>query len=136
MRIHYLEPSAVVEINKDICHGTASKHVLYDIGKIESALHSAYYPGSYPFQHGGIARVAGALAFYILKAHAFFDGNKRTALLASTIFMDLNGWNLRYPMPEGEWSELAQVLDRTAANQMDMEELKTWYDNHKIPLNA
>jgi hypothetical protein len=27
----------------------------YGIGKVESALHSAFFPGAAPFQHGGIA---------------------------------------------------------------------------------
>lgn len=44
--------------------------------KVESAVSSAFYSGSYPFAHGGIGRVAGALCFYLDKCHAFFDGKK------------------------------------------------------------
>ncbi|MBF9020241.1 hypothetical protein HKCCA1058_05960 [Rhodobacterales bacterium HKCCA1058] len=35
-----------------------------------------------------------ACAFDIAKAHAFINKNKRTALVASAIFLQLNGWHL------------------------------------------
>ena len=53
------------------------------MGKVESALAAAFYPGDYPFQYGGIAKVAGAVCYFLTKAHAFFDGNKRTAGIAA-----------------------------------------------------
>lgn len=134
MSVSLINAYQVQDINKRICATSSSEFRCYDLGKIESALHSAFYPGSYPFHHGGVARVAGALAFYILKAHAFFDGNKRTALLASTVFLELNHLSLLYPMPKEGWSEFAVVLDKTAANEMTMDELKEWYELHKIPL--
>lgn len=39
--------------------------------------------------------IAAAYAFGISKAHAFVDGNKRTAFVASFTFLRLNGLNLR-----------------------------------------
>lgn len=134
MKITILSRDDVLGFNQKICTANNMEYRCYDAGKIESALHSTFYPGSDPFQHGGVAKVAGAMAFYILKAHAFFDGNKRTALIASTIFMNLNGFDLRYALPEEGWSDLAKALDQTAANEMDMENLKDWYDQHKTPL--
>ena len=132
MKITLITASQVQTINKKVCQTSSSKHHCNDLGKIDSALHSAFYPGSYPFQHGGIAKVAGALSFYILKAHAFFDGNKRTALLSSTAFLTLNGLSLRYPMPSEGWSELAVVLDKAAANELSIDQLKEWFEAHKI----
>ena len=82
--------------------------------------------------HGGVAKVAGALAYYVLKAHAFFDGNKRTALLASTAFMALNGLHLTYASPPAGWCDLSSILDKTAANDVSIDDLKDWYDIHKI----
>ena len=99
-KIYLITAKQVEFINEDVCRNSNSEHRCYDLGKVESALHSAFYPGNSPFYHGGVAKVAGALAYYLLKTHAFFDGNKRTALLASTAFMTLNGWELRYPMSD------------------------------------
>ena len=64
--------------------------VVLDKGKIESALHTAFYPGSEPFQNDGVARLAGALCFYLTKAHAFQDGNKRTAYVLMRLILKRN----------------------------------------------
>lgn len=98
MKVAILTAAEIVEMNQMVCLEGGNQHLLYDVGKVESALHSTFYPGVYPFQHGGIARVAGAMSYYLANAHAFYDGNKRTALIASLVFMEANGWELLYPM--------------------------------------
>ncbi|MDT1064364.1 type II toxin-antitoxin system death-on-curing family toxin [Paracoccus sp. CPCC 101403] len=45
--------------------------------------------------------IAAAYAFGISKAHAFVDGNKRTAFVASFTFLRLNGLKLRPEPLEG-----------------------------------
>lgn len=45
--------------------------------------------------------IAAAYAFGIAKAHAFVDGNKRTAFVACFTFLRLNGCNLRPEPKEG-----------------------------------
>lgn len=44
-------PSAeqVVATNKYVCLQSGNPHHCYDIGKVESAIYTAFYPGSYPF---------------------------------------------------------------------------------------
>lgn len=53
-RIVTIDAALVADIAKRICW---QDYHCYDLGKIESALHSAFYPGSHPFVHGGIATV-------------------------------------------------------------------------------
>lgn len=38
---------------------------------------------------------AAAYAFFIIKDHVFYDGNKRTGLESAMAFLDLNGYYLR-----------------------------------------
>lgn len=64
MRVIFLPTAdAVLEVNKYVCEQGSNTHHCYNIGKVESAISTAFYPGTYPFAHGGIARVAGALCF-------------------------------------------------------------------------
>jgi prophage maintenance system killer protein len=65
---------AVVALNKFICEQGRNPHNCNEIGKVESAISTAFYPGVYPFAHGGLSRVAAALCFYLVKSHAFIDG--------------------------------------------------------------
>jgi death-on-curing protein len=61
-----------------------------------------------------IIEVAAAYLFYLCGNHPFFDGNKRTALMAAIVFLRLNGIE---PAPDSdEWEEF--VLD-VAASKLD-----------------
>ena len=40
------------------------------------------------------AALAAAYGYGISRNHAFIDGNKRTALVAAELFLQLNGWQL------------------------------------------
>ena len=41
-----------------------------------------------------VAALAAAYGYGIARNHAFIDGNKRTALVAAELFLQLNGWQL------------------------------------------
>ena len=45
-----------------------------------------------------LPELAAAYAYGIAKAHAFVDGNKRTAFVTALTFLRLNGWGFR-PAP-------------------------------------
>ena len=125
----------IIELNKFICKESGSSHHCYDSGKIESAIHTALYPGSYPFAAGGLAKVAATLCFYIVKGHPFMDGNKRTGTLAAIIFLNENGWDLKYPVNKKKGiNALASTIEKCAAGKIGKEDLMKWFENHKIKL--
>lgn len=128
-KIVLISANTVVKINKAICNEYGINYVCYGEGKVESALHSAFYPGTYPFHHGGIAGIAGAIAFYITQAHAFFDGNKRTAVISSLTFLGLNGSNLSYSKTP---DALAHIIEKCADGKASKEEVINWFENHKV----
>lgn len=126
----------VVFANKYVCEQDGNPHHCYGIGKVESAIHSAFYPGTYPFAAGGLARVAAALCFNLVKSHAFVDGNKRVGALAAIAFLNENGWDLEYSIDESkDYDALAEVIEGCAAGKMTKEQLMDWFDTHKIALD-
>jgi death-on-curing protein len=130
-------PSAeqIVFANKYICEQEGNPHHCFGVGKVESAIHTAFYPGSYPFAAGGLARVAAALCFYLVKSHAFMDGNKRVGALVAIAFLNENGWDLKYPIDTSNDSNaLAEIIESCAAGNVTKEELMAWFDTHKIEL--
>jgi death-on-curing protein len=62
----------------------------------------ATYGGAY--LHEDFAAKAAAYLFHICNAHAFIDGNKRAATMATLTFLDLNGLTL-----EVTETELVQI---------------------------
>ncbi len=128
-------PSAgqIILLNKMLCEEGGNPHHCYGVGKVESAVHTAFYPGAYPFAAGGLAQVAGALCFYLVKSHAFMDGNKRTGALAGITFLKQNGWELRYPVNKSTGDDaLAAIIEGCAAGSVSKEELMEWFDRHKV----
>lgn len=67
------------------------------------------------YEGADIAMQAAILAHGIAQSQSFLDGNKRSALLAMTTFLALNGWNVDVPDPR-----LAQlILDFAASADPD-----------------
>lgn len=131
MKLFIPDAETIVAINKKVCNESGNPHHCFDVGKIDSAIHSAFYPGFYPFAHGGIAKLAGAFAFYLCQAHAFQDGNKRTASLAAIVFLNANGFDIQYPVEES-CDAFSSIIINVASGQTNIEELKNWFDKHKI----
>ena len=69
---------------------------------------------------------AGILLFTLIKNHAFFDGNKRTAMLSTELFLMLNGYFLNVGVDE--YVEFARI---TAAGETSKQMVYAWIDKHK-----
>ena len=65
--------------------------------------------------------IAAAYAFGISKAHAFVDGNKRTAFVAAFTFLRLNGHNLRPDPKEG-----VRMMEDLASSQVTEASFASW----------
>lgn len=69
--------------------------------------------------------LAAACAFGITRNHPFLDGNKRTALVVSELFLTLNGHEL-----SAEDGACVIVFVRLAAGDMSESELEPWFREH------
>ena len=65
-----------------------------DIRLVESAIARSQTTFDGTDQYKNIFNKAAALLKSLLKNHPFVDGNKRTALTSSGLFLKMNGWNL------------------------------------------
>jgi death-on-curing protein len=65
--------------------------------------------------------IAAAFAFGIVKAHAFVDGNKRTALVAALTFLRLNGYGFRPDPRQG-----VQMMEGLASGETSEAEFADW----------
>ena len=113
--MRYLTTEEVLEINAEVMGG---RHALRDRGLLESAVArpqaSALGADAYP----DLVSKAAALLHSLVLNHAFVDGNKRTAVLATLVFLDLNGYVVRWRQHE--------VLDfvlRLADHQVEMDDV-------------
>ena len=66
---------------------------MHDQGLLDSALARPRNQFIYD-PNADIAKLAAAYGFGLAKNHAFVDGNKRIAFVATVLFLPLNGWRL------------------------------------------
>ena len=92
--------------------------VVRDRGLLESAVArpraSAFGRDAYP----DLLSKAAALLHSLTLNHAFVDGNKRTAVLATLVFLDLNGYIICW-----DQREALDFILRLAERQVDLDEI-------------
>ncbi len=98
-------------------HGGAAG--LRDSGMLDSAL--ARPITLYGYGEQDIFRLAAAYAFSLVRNHPFVDGNKRAALLASYVFLRING----HTMTASEVSAASTILD-LAAGEITEDDFTAW----------
>lgn len=76
-----------------------------------------------------LCRLAAAYGFGIARNHPFVDGNKRTALFASILFLNLNGWDI-----ESSKEDLYLTFLGLAEGTVSEEDLCSWFTAHAVSL--
>jgi len=77
----------------------------------------------------GIAEIAAAYAFGISKAHAFVDGNKRTAFVTAVTFLRLNGYAFRPDPIDG-----VRMMEDLASGKVDEARFAKWLSAGMTPV--
>jgi len=99
----------------------------------ETLKHCATLPGSCFFgieQYDSVFKKAAALLVCISKQHPFVDGNKRTAFLAATGFLEMNGY-IFTDSSKGIVSTSIEV----AKCALEIDDIAPWLEgNSKAPL--
>ncbi len=98
-------------------HGGAAG--LRDIQLLEAAIERPRNKVAYAEPR--LEEIAAAYAFGIAKAHAFVDGNKRTAFVTSATFLRLNNFGLRPDPLDG-----VTAMEDLAAGVISEEEFAVW----------
>ncbi len=90
-----------------------------DRGMLESALDRPR--NKWAYEGAELPDLAAAYAYGIARNHPFVDGNKRAALLALVVFLDLNG--IDFNVPE---AEMAAIILALAAGEVGEDGLTRW----------
>jgi death-on-curing protein len=112
----WLPIEAVIEHNRLEVGETGERHFVRDLGLLESAL--ARPRNFFAFGEEDILALGVALMAGIARAHAFEQGNKRTALEALWHFLMINGYELAIEDTQ-RWADqvIALVEHRTGEHE-------------------
>ncbi|WP_420594415.1 type II toxin-antitoxin system death-on-curing family toxin [Deinococcus sp.] len=104
--------------------GTAG---LRDVGLLESALAQPTQELFGQLRHPTVPAQAAAYLYYLSRAHAFLDGNKRTALNAALVWLELHDFKLAVPQ-----DELFALTLQVAQGQMTLEETVQFFETKTV----
>lgn len=92
-----------------------------DPALLEMGCTRAMNRASYEDADADVFAIAAAYAYGIAKAHAFVDGNKRTAFVAAFTFLRLNGVSLRPDPGMG-----VRMMEELASGQVSEDAFAVW----------
>jgi death-on-curing protein len=123
--VEYLTIQEVLLLHARLIQRTGGSSGVRDIGLLESAL--ARPQGTFGGQdlYPDLWSKAAALMQSLIKNHPFVDGNKRTALTAVGLFLELNGYTLT-----ASNAEAVDFALQAAVGDVDLEAMAVWLESH------
>ena len=122
-----LEDALAVHDLQLATHGGGSG--VRDRGLLESALGRPRNVLAYSETAVTFARLAAAYAFGISSNHPFVDGNKRTALVVSFAFLEVNGFEVT-----ASQEDAYGVILALASGDLSEDALAEWFSLHSAAL--
>lgn len=124
-KINYVNITQVLFIHDQMVKRFGGAFGIRDLGLIESAVARPQASFGGADLYVSIFDKAGALLQSLLKNHPFVDGNKRTALTSTGLFLKINGYNLINN--HHEEVEFAVKVDN---GNLSVEEIAKWLKAH------
>jgi len=121
----FLTPMQVLELHRRTIESHGGDPGLRDPGLLDSAIAQpmAMYAGQ--FLHDGLAEMAGAYLFHLSMNHAFVDGNKRIAAIASLTFLAMNG--ARLDLDQNQFENLILAV---ASGECSKKQVSEYFRTH------
>jgi death-on-curing protein len=113
----FLTLAEAIEIHADQIHRYGGQTGVRDLGLLESALGQPEASFAGEWLHADHYEMAAAYSYHLCQNHSFIDGNKRTALAAALVFLELNGVTILDPR-----GRLEDAMIRIASGKMSKAE--------------
>jgi death on curing protein len=123
--IKFLYKKIILAFHQDQLEKYGGKPGVRDEKLLESALAQPQTSFGGEYAHEDLFQMAAAYGFHLCRNHPFFDGNKRTALIAMYMFLYANG----YQMKADKKSLFAIIMD-LANGKVKKEELAEYVKKH------
>jgi death on curing protein len=119
MSTNYLTTEAILELHDEVLNETGGASGVRDLNGLESAIAQPQSSFGGEEFYPTVWDKAGAYLFHICQAHAFVDGNKRTALLACLLFLEINGFEIDPTLED----KIFEMVVKVATGEVGKEEI-------------
>ena len=118
-------PEVAIAIHKRQISEHGGGSGLRDPGLLDSALAKPKHSFSNTEGKSSLPVLAADYAYGIARNHPFFDGNKRTTLVISVLFLKLNQWELTCAA-----DDLYKTFMELADGSLSEADLSAWFIQH------
>jgi len=119
-----LTTAFILQIHEDVIEDSGGSLGVRDLNLIHSAVARMHASAFGIDLYSTIWQKAAALFHSLVKNHGFVDGNKRTAIAATVVFLDLNKSNFKKPNQKS----LENFILRVAKDDLEINEIATWIE--------
>ncbi len=123
--IKFLNKEVVLTFHEDQLERYGGKQGVRDNELLESALAQPQASFGGEYVHKDLFHMAAAYGFHLCQNHPFYDGNKRTALIAMYTFLYVNGYQIK-----ADKKSLFAIMMDLASGKVKKEELAEYLKNH------
>lgn len=123
--MEYLTLNEVLVLHARLIQATGGSRGLRDVGLLESALARPQATFGGVDLYPDLWTKAASLMHSLVQNHPFIDGNKRTALVATGLMLELNGFGLT-----ASNDETLQFARQVTSGEMTLEDMATWLRTH------
>jgi len=127
----YLTAEQILFIHYRLVDETGGEHGLQDLGILESAAVRPRQTFDNQELYSDIFEKSGALMESLVNNHPFIDGNKRTGIACTVLFIRQNGFTF-----SATNSELEKFTLRVASSKIKQAGIAQWLKKHSLPLKA
>jgi death-on-curing protein len=124
---HYVTPEQVLFLHSRLIVETGGGHGVRDLGMMLSALGRPQVTFEDKELYPELFTKTAALMDSLVRNHSFIDGNKRTAITASGIFLKINGYQLVV-----ENGEMVRFTLACAQSQLSFDEISDWFRRYSV----
>ena len=121
----YLTAEQVLFIHSRLIDETGGSHGIRDVGLLQSAVSRPMATFGGEDLYPDIFQKAAALTESLVKNHPFIDGNKRTAISSTGLFLRINGYNL-----ETSQKELEDFTLKLATGKIPLDDAARWFKRY------
>lgn len=122
----FFDLEQVVKLHSSLIAKTGGMDGIRDENLLDSALNSLFQTFDDNELYPDIFDKAAQLCYSLVENHPFADGNKRTGVHLTLLFLKLNGEKIEYTQ-----SELIDFGLGIASGKMTKDSIKEWLLNHK-----
>ena len=128
--LKYLSEAELILINEEMVAKYGGLHGVRDLNLLSSAVGRPQLSVGFQDAYKSIFDKAAALLHSIINNHPFLDGNKRTSLFSAILFLEHNGWEVKFKRKESvKFTMRAHNYDYT------VEQVSKWLKDHSIKLS-